>query len=70
MLDIIILLVMVGILAIAFSENASMLLSHVLNIVFRLPHPGPNDIQGSCWCRRHEGPSKYSFRDYINHLMS
>ena len=37
-----------------FSKNAAMYCAHVLNTIFRLPHPGPNDAQGSCWCRRHE----------------
>lgn len=53
----------------ALNRNTSMYLSHILNNIFKLPHPGPNDIQGSCWCRRHEGPHKYSFRDYIQHLF-
>jgi hypothetical protein len=56
-------------LMIGCSKNPSMYISHILNIVFRLPHPGPDDIQGSCWCRRHEGPHKYIFRDYINHIL-
>lgn len=64
----ILLVLLVGIV-LATSEKACMLISHGLNVIFRLPHPGPNDIQGSCWCRRHEGPSRYKFSDYINHLL-
>ena len=41
-------------------------IAHILNYVCKLPHPGPNDIQGPCGCREHEGPIKYSFTDYIN----
>jgi hypothetical protein len=42
------------------------IISHWLNNLFNLPHPGPNDIEGSCSCREHEGPNHYSFKDYIN----
>ena len=44
--------------------------AHVLNIIFRLPHPGPNDIQGSCWCRKHEGPNKYTMGDCVRSLLN
>jgi len=40
-------------------------ISHMLNCLFKLPHPGPNDIQGPCGCREHEGPVKYTFGDYM-----
>ena len=43
-------------------------LAHFLNNVFDLPHPGPNDPQGACWCRKHEGRNKYTFTDYIKSL--
>ena len=49
-----------------FTDKPMMLLAHGLNTLFKLPHPGPNDIQGCCWCRRHEGPPKYTFSDYLN----
>ena len=39
--------------------------AHFLNNLFKLPHPGPNDPQGSCLCRRHEGKNKYSLMDYV-----
>lgn len=29
-------------------------IAHFLNNIFHLPHPGPNDQQGSCSCREHE----------------
>ncbi len=57
-------------LILACSSKACMLISHSLNVVFRLPHPGPDDIQGSCWCRRYEGPNKHTFQDYVSHLLS
>lgn len=41
-------------------------IAHILNNIFNLPHPGPNDIQGSCSCREHEGPNKYTFSQYVN----
>jgi len=56
-------------LVLAASENACMLLAHGLNTLFRLPHPGPDDIQGTCWCRRHEGPNRHSFVDYVNNVL-
>lgn len=43
-------------------------IAHWLNVLFKLPHPGPNDIQGACSCREHEGPNKYSFIDYLRDL--
>lgn len=61
-------LIIIMIICLSLKEPA-MLISHILNIILRLPHPGPNDIQGSCWCRRHEGPHKYTFRDYFKHIM-
>lgn len=42
--------------------------SHLLNNLFKLPHPGPEDIQGPCGCRENEGPCKYSFSDYLKHV--
>jgi hypothetical protein len=57
-------------LMVVCNKNVSMYISHILNNIFHLPHPGPNDIQGSCWCRRHEGPHKYTFGDYFNHLVN
>jgi len=30
---------------------------HFLNNLFNLPHPGPNDKQGPCECRRNESKS-------------
>jgi len=54
----------------AVEKNTAMFLSHILNNIFGLPHPGPNDIQGSCWCRRHEGPHKYTFQDYVQNLFA
>lgn len=45
------------------------MVGHVLNKILRLPCPGPNDIQGSCWCRKHEGPSKYTFSDYVSSIL-
>lgn len=47
-------------------------IAHWLNILFNLPHPGPNDIQGACSCREHEGLNKYTFSDYLcslNHKL-
>lgn len=44
-------------------------LAHLLNLLFHLPHPGPNDIQGSCSCREKEGSNKYSFSDYVKSLF-
>ena len=44
-------------------------IAHVLNKLCKLPHPGPNDIQGPCGCREQEGPIKYSFSDYLNHCF-
>ena len=44
-------------------------ISHILNVVFRLPHPGPDAIQGPCGCREHEGSPKYTFRDYLRSLI-
>lgn len=65
MLDIIIpTLVIVG-LMLAFNDKVCMKTAHVLNNIFKLPHPGPSDRQGACWCRRHEGPNKYTFTDYL-----
>jgi hypothetical protein len=58
------------ILMVVCNKNVAMYISHILNNIFGLPHPGPEDIQGSCWCRRHEGPEKYSFRDYIKHILT
>ncbi len=63
-----ILLLILGVL-LALNPSVSMYVSHILNILFRLPHPGPNDIQGSCWCRRSEGPHKYTFADYIKNKV-
>ena len=59
-----VLLLILGIL-LALNPSVSMYIAHILNVVFKLPHPGPNDIQGSCWCRRNEGPHKYTFTDYL-----
>lgn len=70
MVEIIIYLALLAVLGIIISEKPCMLISHALNVVFRLPHPGPDDIQGSCWCRRHEGPNKHTFQDYVSHLLS
>lgn len=67
--DIITAIGIVAVLCLLFSDNVAMIVSHWLNIVFKLPHPGPNDIQGTCWCRRHEGKSKYTFSDYIRSLF-
>ena len=44
-------------------------LAHLLNNICKLPHPGPNDIQGACVCRTHEGRDKYTFRDYLRSLF-
>ena len=52
-------------LMLAFNDKVCMKGAHILNNIFNLPHPGPNDRQGACWCRRHEGPNKYSFSDYL-----
>ena len=59
---------LVPILVIILFAKADMV-AHVLNIIFRLPHPGPNDIQGSRWCRKHEGPAKYTFGDYVSSIL-
>jgi hypothetical protein len=47
------------------NQKVLMLLAHLLNNLLDLPHPGPEDPQGACWCRRHEGKNKYSFTDYL-----
>ena len=65
---IIISLIILIALMIIFSDTFAMLLAHGLNNLFKLPHPGPNDIQGTCWCRRQEGPRKHTFRNYLKHL--
>jgi hypothetical protein len=65
MLDIIIPLgILIG-LMLVFNDKFCMKTAHFLNNLFNLPHPGPNDRQGACWCRRHEGPNKYNFTDYL-----
>lgn len=56
-------------LMIGCNSNVSMLISHWLNNLLGLPHPGPEDVQGSCWCRRHEGPHKYTFQGYLKSLL-
>lgn len=44
-------------------------IAHILNTIFKLPHPGPNDLQGACSCREHEGKNKYSFKDYLKSVF-
>ena len=63
-------LLLILFLMLACNGKVSMYISHTLNNLFSLPHPGPNDIQGSCWCRRHEGPHKYSFKDYLKYIST
>lgn len=57
-------------ICILIHPNGSAYIAHLLNNLFNLPHPGPEDIQGSCYCRQHEGPNKYTFKDYINYVLS
>lgn len=52
-------------LLVAFNGKACMFLAHILNNILNLPHPGPEDIQGTCWCRRHEDKNKYSLMEYV-----
>lgn len=58
------------ILLVSFNDKACMFLAHILNNNFDLPHPVPDDIQGTCWCRRHEGKSRYTCTDYILYLVN
>jgi hypothetical protein len=58
-------IVIVLLLFVCLNGHVAMYVSHLLNNLFNLPHPGPNDIQGSCWCRRKEGPHKYTFKDFL-----
>jgi len=69
MLEYILLILIVGLLVLSTSDRACMIISHYLNIICRLPHPGPNDIQGACWCRRYEGLNKHTFGDYCRSLF-
>ena len=67
--DLVLLVALIVGLVLSFSKNTCMLLAHFLNNVSGLPHPGPDDIQGACWCRRHEGTNRYSFLDYVNNVL-
>jgi len=69
MYDFIASLIIVCLLILSFNKNVTMYIAHLLNNLFKLPHPGPNDIQGPCWCRRNEGPCKYTFIDFIKNLF-
>lgn len=45
-------------------------ISHVLNTVFRCPHPGIDAIQGPCGCKENDGPWKHNFGDFVTYLVT
>lgn len=58
----IVVIVMVGLI---YLDNNASYIAHILNNIFGLPHPGPKDRVGACYCREHEGQNEWSFVEYI-----